>query len=137
MFIHFHHSNVSSNKSNKQKRLVLFFYTHQTSSACAGVCAHASNGYDCHILTLILFTTSRFLGNEKKYFLKIEYLESLLKLALMKICRTVFSWNYMIFSILLQKPWAVLRVFANVAVFSTNRKCRISTGSTCSKENLI
>ena len=114
---------------------MLFFYTHQTSSAFAGVCAHASNGYDCHILTLILFTTSRFLGNVKKDFLKIEYLESLLKLALMKICRTVFCWNYMIFSILLQE--AVLRVFANGAVFSTNRRCRIFTRNTCSKESLI
>ena len=38
-------------------------------------------------------------------------------------------------SIPLQK--AVLRVFANVAIFSENRRCRIFTRSTCSKENLI
>ena len=41
--------------------------------------------------TLILFTRSRFFGNVKIFFLKIEYLESLLELVLRKICGTVFS----------------------------------------------
>ena len=43
--------------------------------------------------------------------------------------------NYVMLSVSLQE--AVLRVFANVAVFSKNRRCRIFTRSTCSKENLM
>ena len=65
----------------------------------------------------------------------MEYLQSLLKLVLKKMCRPVFSLNYVMLSISLQEE--VLRVFANVAVFCKNRRFRIFTRSTCSKENLM
>ena len=38
-FFHFLHSNIPDNKCHKQKWRMLFFYTHQTSGTCAGVCA--------------------------------------------------------------------------------------------------
>ena len=85
--------------------------------------------------TLILFTRSMFPENVKKNFLKTEYLESLIELVLWKICRTVFSKNYVMLSISLQV--AVLSAFANAAVFSKYRRCRLFTRNTCSTENVM
>ena len=63
---------------------------------------------------IILFTTSMLQEHVKKKFLNVEYLEFLQELVLLKICRTVFSWNYGSFQ-------------GNTAVFSKNRSCRIFT----------